>query len=231
VDVPLWMLIGLVVVAALLAVVLLVAPTITRTTEGKILAFAGLFLVPAFVLYAGASEHLERSKSTDFCLSCHIMTPYGKSLRVNDGEYVAAAHFQNNRVPQDHACYSCHTDYALFGGIRSKLRGLRHVLVNYSGTAPDTIKLYQPYNNRECLHCHGAARSFLEASAHADVEGSIAGLKAGTTSCIASGCHDVIHDVRGLENVELWDPAKPAETAPVPSTAADSGAAAPQANE
>jgi hypothetical protein len=31
---------------------------------------------------------------------------------------------------------------------------------------PEDIKLYQPYNNRECLHCHLGARRYEEASEH-----------------------------------------------------------------
>jgi hypothetical protein len=38
------------------------------------------------------------------------------------------------------------------------------VYVYYFSTppAPGNIKLYQPFNNRECLHCHLGARSFEE---------------------------------------------------------------------
>lgn len=197
---------GVIAVTAALTATLLARPDVIRTTEGKAFAFLALFVAPALAVYGGASEHLERSKTTDFCLSCHVMEPYGKSLTVDDGEFVAAAHFQNNRMQRDHACYTCHTDYALFGGVRSKLRGLRHVLVNYSGSTPDTIRLYQPYNNRECLHCHLGARTFEEAGAHQGDDATLADLKSGKTSCVTSGCHDVVHDVRGLDNVTFWKP-------------------------
>jgi cytochrome c-type protein NapC len=197
-------LLGLIAIAAALTAVLVARPGLIRTTEGKIFAFLALFVAPALALYGGATAHLERAKTTDFCLSCHVMAPYGKSLHVDDREYVPASHFQNNRVPRDHACYTCHTDYALFGGVRSKLRGLRHVLVNYSGTAPDTIRLYQPFNNRECLHCHLGARTFEETAAHQGDEVTLADLKSGKTSCMTSGCHDVVHDVRGLDRVTFW---------------------------
>src|SRR6058998_3634922 len=77
------------------------------------------------------------------------------SSDLDDPSYIAAVHFQNNRVPRDRACYTCHTNYALFGGVRAKLHGARHVYVQYFSTipAPDKIRLYDPYNNRECLHC------------------------------------------------------------------------------
>jgi len=211
------LLLGLIVVAAIPILFLWARPESTRSTEGKIVAFLVLFVAPALILYGGATAHLDRSKSTSFCLSCHAMTPYGRSLRVADTEYLAAAHFLNNRVPRDHACYTCHTDYVLFGGVKSKMRGLRHVMVNYFGTVPDTIRLYKPYNNRECLHCHLGSRSFEESSGHQGDDVSMADLKSGKTSCMTSGCHDVVHDVhRGLKDSDLWHPPGGAVAAEAP---------------
>ena len=82
----------------------------------------------------GVSSEFERSKSTSFCLSCHIMEPHGRSLYVDDSTYLAAAHFQNHRVPADQACYTCHTNYAMFGGFRAKLNGLHHITSNISAS-------------------------------------------------------------------------------------------------
>lgn len=76
-----------------------------------------LFLLPITVASLGAGEHMERSKQTDFCLSCHIMAPYGKSLHIDDPAYLPAAHYQNARVPRDEAYYTWHTDYVMYGGI------------------------------------------------------------------------------------------------------------------
>src|SRR5262245_17010267 len=153
-------LLGLIAITLFLLIALAIRPEVTRVPGGKVIAFLVVFVAPALALFGGASAHMERSKTTRFCLSCHIMEPYGKSLLVDDAEFVPAQHYQNARIPRDHACYTCHTDYVMFGGVRSKLRGMRHVFVNYLGTPPDTIKLYTPFNNRECLHCHGGARSF-----------------------------------------------------------------------
>jgi cytochrome c-type protein NapC len=149
---------------------------------------------------------MARAQSTEFCLSCHVMTDYGRSLRVDDPSYLAAAHFQNNRVPRDRACYTCHADYAMFGGVRSKLRGLQHLYVQYLGSvpAPDKIKLYQPYHNRECLHCHEGARTFEERSAHSKTPDLMRQIKANEMSCAASRCHDIVHDVGSLTDVTFW---------------------------
>ena len=186
-----------------LAALLVARPTLTSTREGKILAFVALFLFPLLCSAVGFSAHMERSKTTTFCLSCHIMESFGKSLYVDDIHYLSAAHFQNHRIPADEACYTCHTDYVLYGGIRAKWRGMRHVYVQYLGKppAPDAIRLYTPYNNRECLHCHLGARSFEESATHTAIRDDIV---SNQVSCISSGCHDTVHNVANLANVKFW---------------------------
>ena len=123
---------------------------------------------------------------------------------MDDPAYVPARHYQNNRVPRDHACFTCHTTYTLFGDYKAKLRGLRHVYVNYIGTIPKKIKLYDPYNNRECLHCHGGARA---ASRRTTCTGMRADLGANKTSCLE--CHGTIHDVANVDHLPVWHGGKP----------------------
>jgi len=156
-------LVGLLAITAALLLVLLLRPATTRERGGRVLAFLGILALPTLAFAVGFNAHVERSKKREFCLSCHIMEPYGKSLAIDDDEYVPASHVQNNRVHRDEACFTCHTTYALYGDIKAKIGGLRHIAVNYLGAPPDTIRLYRPYNNRECLHCHGSSRSFVEA--------------------------------------------------------------------
>src|SRR5439155_20811253 len=108
---------------ALSAALVLVAGRFTRLTlsrEGKILAFVALLILPALSVWAGFNEHMERATSTSFCLSCHVMTDYGRSLYVHDCSYVPARHFPNNLIPRDHASYTCHTAYTLFVTVKSK---------------------------------------------------------------------------------------------------------------
>jgi cytochrome c-type protein NapC len=191
---------------AVLAVVVGVNADSIRGRAGRILAFLALFILPAASLYAGYSSHMEKAQSTEFCLSCHVMSDYGKSLHVDDPSYIPAAHFQNNRIPRDRACYTCHTDYTMFGGVHSKLRGVRHLYVEYLGTipAPDKIRLYEPYNNRECLHCHNGARKFEEATAHHRTPELMEAIKSNARSCTASKCHDTVHDVDTLADATFW---------------------------
>jgi cytochrome c-type protein NapC len=197
----------LVLFSAVLAGVLVVRPSITVSRAGKILAFGVLFFLPLFSLLAGMDNEMERSKSTAFCLSCHIMDSYGKSLHIDDATYLAAAHFQNHRVPADEACYTCHTNYAMFGTFKAKLGGLRHLYVFYlkKMPLPEDIKLHEPFNNRECLHCHLGARSFEQGATHNADPATLPAIKANTLSCISSGCHDVVHNVGHWgNNVKFW---------------------------
>ena len=45
----------------------------------------------------------------------------------------------------------------LFGTLRAKLHGLQHIYVHYLRTppAPEVIRLYDPFNNRECRETVG----------------------------------------------------------------------------
>ncbi|HXV63564.1 MAG TPA: NapC/NirT family cytochrome c [Vicinamibacteria bacterium] len=175
-------------------------PQLTIERGGKMLAFVALFILPVVATWIGTTRHLEHSKSTGFCLSCHEMEPYGRSLRLADRSYLPAGHFLNNRVPRDQACYTCHTTYTMFGDVQAKMHGLQHVFVHYLGTIPETIELYNPYSNRECLHCHAGARSFEELEDHVDFRQEI---DSGETSCLE--CHDFVHDIVNLEGLETWE--------------------------
>jgi cytochrome c-type protein NapC len=186
--------------------ILVLWPVITVARGGKILAFIGFFILPVFAGLLGFENHVEHSKRTEFCLSCHIMEPYGRSLYVDDASYLPAAHFQNNRVPRDQACYTCHTDYTLYtGGIKAKFRGLHHLYAQYIGTPQHPIKLYQPFNNRECLHCHLGARSFEQGATHSAMMDDI---RSNQMSCLSSGCHDTVHNTAHLKDVKYWSPQK-----------------------
>jgi len=202
------LLVVLILFSAALIGVLVLRPSMTANAGGKMLAFLLLFLLPLLCLAIGVNSEVERSKTTQFCLSCHVMEPYGRSLHVDDPNYLAAAHFQNHRVPPDEACYTCHTNYALFGGFSAKLHGLRHVYAQYFGTVKQPLHLYDPYNNRECLHCHLGARSFEEGAVHNADPDLLPAVKSNKVSCISSGCHDTVHNTSQLDKVKFWSGSK-----------------------
>ena len=74
----------LVVLTGVLALVVGLRARLTRSREGKILAFLALLILPVVSVWAGFSAQMERATSTTFCLSCHVMSDHGRSLRVDD---------------------------------------------------------------------------------------------------------------------------------------------------
>jgi nitrate/TMAO reductase-like tetraheme cytochrome c subunit len=195
-------------IALSLALALLVGfrPNLTRTREGKMLAFAALLVLPVVVAWGGFEEHMERATSTQFCLSCHVMSQFGQSLHYDDVSYIPAVHYENNFVPRDHACYTCHTDYGMFGTEKAKINGLHHIIVQYFGTVPkpENIRLYQPFPNATCLHCHLRARKFEEVNGHHKTADMLDKVKSGKLSCVSSGCHDTVHEVGDLKGAKFW---------------------------
>lgn len=195
-----------------LAGTLVVRPSLALTLGGRAFSFVALLLLPATAALLGVEHHVETSKRTEFCVSCHAMELHGRSLRVDDDSILVAAHFQGGRIPRETACFACHTTYTMYGDFSAKLRGLRHVWVNYVKGAPPEkeIKLYSPYHNRECLHCHEGARRFEEGKIHRLEPGRMERIRKNELSCIAKGCHDVVHEVGGLDGLQEWHP--PADT-------------------
>src|SRR3982751_3096639 len=104
---------AIVVVTVALIGLLVLRPSLVAARGGKILAFLSLFVLPLVVTGLGTSAQIERSKSTRFCLSCHVRDPSGQSPRVDDPSYVPARHSQNTRAPGAAACFTCHTNYTL----------------------------------------------------------------------------------------------------------------------
>src|ERR1700684_3405946 len=94
----------LVLFSASLIGVLVARPGVTVTRGGKLLAFLVLFFLPILCGSMGLASAMERSKTTAFCLSCHPMEAYGKSLYIDDPNHIPAAHFQNRRVSADGTC-------------------------------------------------------------------------------------------------------------------------------
>jgi cytochrome c-type protein NapC len=188
-----------IVLTIILIGILLIRPSITAAQGGKIIAFLAFFLLPIVATVLGASIHLENSTSTQFCLSCHVMESHGNSLYIDDPTYVPAAHFQNNRIPKEQACFTCHTDYTMFGDLNAKLRGVKHLYVHYFKAPPKKLALYEPFKNRECLHCHANARSYEESTPHKEMKEQ---LSSNDMSCLT--CHSKIHDVANIDKTKKW---------------------------
>lgn len=176
----------------LLAVVLLVRPSLARHRRGAVIGTMALLGVPLFLLWVGMDQHVQESKDTSFCLSCHAMHPYGESVTEKGYEEgnLAAVHFQNRYMPRKQACYTCHTQYTMFGGLEAKWAGVQHLWSAYVAGVPDPIELYGEYQNRDCLRCHQERPTFLNQAAH---QGSIQQMVEGDLSCLL--CHAPMHGV------------------------------------
>jgi nitrate/TMAO reductase-like tetraheme cytochrome c subunit len=196
------------VVALALALVLVAWPTVGLTKEGRAFAFVALFLLPLVAAALGIDRHVEQSKRTEFCTSCHVMDLHGRSLLVDDDTLLAATHYQGGRVPRETACFACHTTYTMYGDFNAKLRGVKHVWMNYFGGVTDEtkIKLYAPYHNRECLHCHQDTRRFERAKTHRLDRTTMGKILKNETSCLTKGCHEFVHDVANIKDQPLWHP-------------------------
>ncbi len=202
---PIGLLITLIAVTIAVAALFFVHPSIIRGATGKILAFIGLCVLPALCVAAGMSTHMARSEQTKFCISCHSMENYGKSLYVDDPKYLPAAHFQNHRVPPGTACYACHADYTIYGPLKDKLQGVKRIYIQYVGRPPDKIEMSGGYSNLQCLHCHAGARGFEGNPVHVALMDS---LKTNQMSCLTSGCHDTIHNASQVDQLKMWSPGR-----------------------
>ena len=96
--------------------------------------------------------------------------------------------------------------FPMFGTAHAKLRGFRHVYIQYLGEipAPADIQLYSPFNNRECLHCHAGMRAFEEHPKHSKTPEMMKEIMSNEMSCMTSKCHDTVHDVGTLKDVSFW---------------------------
>ena len=178
-------------ISALLIVAYLVrSPPLTGAI--KLLLLFALFVVPTAAAMLGNVSNLETTKTVSFCGQCHVMTSYVDNVHDKGAQNLAALH---GRLPAygDEACYGCHSDYGMFGGVTTKLGGMRHVWDFYTndwrkpGHAPPA--LYKPYDTRRCLACHDPLRKGapLEHQVHA------AKLEDHSISCAAKGCHGPPH--------------------------------------
>jgi cytochrome c-type protein NapC len=196
---PVQLIIALLAGLAIVVLLYVGARSLAGQTVGRVVLLVGLVALPVLLSAGNISYGFHQSSTTAFCLSCHEMERHGKSLFVDSRQALAAVHYQNRLVDRETVCYSCHKDYAMFGDVKAKLNGLRHVWAHYIAGVPKKIELYQPYPNSNCLHCHDDMRRFVEGPAHKPV---LSALYAGTTSCLS--CHRIAHDMAKVDAGEFW---------------------------
>lgn len=160
------------------------------TSRFKIVLFFVLIVFPAILAGATATTSFHNAQTKEFCSSCHVMTPWYADMTNPESESLASLHFRRRWIQQEQ-CYTCHADYVFMGTMKAKMKGMRHVIAYYIGDR-DNIKLYEPFPNENCMHCHSEAAAFRESPSH---DAMMEEIESGEESCI--GCHDLIHDVPG----------------------------------
>jgi cytochrome c-type protein NapC len=176
--------------AALVLGFLLKQPKLTAPL--KLLLLFGLFVLPTSSAFLGNASNMEASKSVEFCGGCHVMTSYVNDVKDPNSTTLAALHGRIKSFGAE-ACYGCHADYGMFGGVTTKLGGMHHVIDFYSddwaapGHRPPA--LYKPYDTGRCMNCHDPMRKGtpLEHQVHAEQ------IKSHEIKCTDSGCHGSPH--------------------------------------
>jgi cytochrome c-type protein NapC len=166
------------------------APKLTASL--KLVLFLALFVLPTGSAFMGNASNMEASKNVEFCNGCHVMNSYVDDVRDPNSTSLASLHGRLE-IFRDEACYECHADYGMFGGVTTKIGGMHHVEAFYTDdwSAPGhrAPALYKPYDMRRCLSCHDPLRKGapLEHQVHAEK------IKTMTISCSAEGCHGHPH--------------------------------------
>lgn len=156
------------------------------TAASKALLFGGILVLPIVVVFLATAHGMQESMTVEACGHCHVMDGHVKDLRNPASDSLAAVHFKNRYI-QDNHCYTCHSDYGMFGTVNAKWEGMGHVYHNLVGGYPTPIKIARPYSNVRCLSCHGGAANFL---AKHDKE-QIPRLLTNQDSCL--DCHGPAH--------------------------------------
>ena len=152
------------------------------------LLFIGLAVLPVIAIFLGYSKGMAGMQTVRACGGCHVMTAYVEDLRNPESEALAAVHFKNRYILENH-CYTCHSDYGLLGTLSAKMEGVRHMVRYVRRTYTVPLQIAHPFPNVRCLQCHGESQKFLKSGGHpADARPQ---LLSGEVSCLA--CHAPAH--------------------------------------
>ena len=146
----------------------------------------GIAILPGLALLYGTSATMESAKRPEFCGSCHVMHPFINDLKDPQSETLASIHYQNRYILENQ-CYTCHTEYTLFGPSEAKIAGMRHFWNYQTNNYELPIRLRTPYSFTSCQYCHGESRAFNEQ--HEQEIHEL--LQVGEVTCL--DCHGPVH--------------------------------------
>jgi len=150
--------------------------------RARLLLFIGVCCVPFPAVLMSAAVGLEQSKAVAFCRSCHLMGAFVADMEDAGSRSLSALHFRNRYIQEEH-CYSCHTDYGLFGTLEAKLGGMSHVWSEFAGAGSGTVRPKTNYRFTICLNCHGQSAKFMQQKRHAGVVNKVLNGQSMCTEC------------------------------------------------
>ena len=158
------------------------------TAASKQLMFLSVGVVPLAVVFFAYTYSLPASEKVEACAACHVMEHWVSDLHDPKSGSLAAVHFKNRYIQENH-CYTCHSDYGMFGTIGAKWDGLGHIARYSTGIYDLPIKIAHPFPNTRCLNCHAGSQKFLDPAKHPKED--MPDLMSGKTACI--DCHGPVH--------------------------------------
>jgi nitrate/TMAO reductase-like tetraheme cytochrome c subunit len=175
----------------LLTIVLIVYKIIFLRRDASIgITTRWIFLITFIILspltyFISFGIGIEKSKPVEFCNSCHIMNSHVDDMKDPDSESIASLHYKYRWISDDQ-CYTCHSDYGLYGAVGAKFAGVRHILNYYVMGYPKTLEIRGTYNNERCLFCHAPVESYQDIEEHQEYAAEI---KSSEQSCFGADCH------------------------------------------
>ena len=175
--------------------VLVLAVGLLRGRLSPLGGVIGVVILPGLAFVFSNLALMERSKSVDFCGSCHEMAPVLETV-VGEGDSLAAIHYRA-AFPSKEACYVCHSGYGIWGEVQAKGAGVKHMWASLTGSVHYPLAIYEPFDYGSCLGCHAESRDFRAAAVHDDPEIQSM-LLSGELRC-AGACHPVAHPPEALQ--------------------------------
>ena len=150
--------------------------------RARLLLFVGVCCVPLPAVLMSAAVGLEQSKAVAFCNTCHLMGAFVADMKDPGSLSLSALHFRNRYIQDEH-CYSCHTDYGLFGTLEAKIGGMSHVWSEFAGAGSGLVRPKTNYRFTICLNCHGQSSKFIKQKNHAGVVNRVVSGQSVCTEC------------------------------------------------
>ena len=153
----------------------------------RLVALMALLVLPAAAVFIANYHTFEGVHEVRGCASCHVMRPMVNDMRDTASQTLAARHYKNRWIAEDQ-CYHCHSDYGLGGNLEAKLTGFRHLARYTTHMYHEPIRARVPFDNNNCLKCHGGTPRWVAVQPHIDAEKALA---ANEMRCI--DCHGEPH--------------------------------------